>query len=702
MNYSDIEKFSSVLPLTLNVSNESKKGEYQQTVYAKQGDRESRYLEVTVKDGADTLELPSDAIVRIRCIKPDGTSVMNDGCIHDGKIYVEITGQMLAVVGEVHTDIGIYVGESILSTAEFIIDVAAAQYNEDQLTSSDEFSALDEALGIVGEIYSYQTEVTDIRTATDSAVYPTAGEAVRAQITQLKPQAANLWNAQNAIVGSFINATNGSLTANAAMCCSDNIQVYPGAEYSYPNTYVQGAFYDAEEKFISGFSCNHEYNQTYPTTPYHAVTAPANSRFVRLSTRLGNRYSFIFSPADMVMQVDGKHKLIASAVPKSRVIEENSDVIYDVKFTADNNSEMVKNGFSYADGYMNSSTSGALIRYAKYVTIDRSRISAIFKTTAASKIRFGYTVGSAYGTTGIDNGAFSVMVDTAAKTMTAYLWNGSSDTTLAQIGEPVSFGFEIANGAEHYIEIEKCTVNEVRVRLYNADCPGEVAEMTLKAQESSGNENLYTGYMRCWGGGTFQLLSGSVSLGRMTMVSTGNQYPRTMVIGDSFVEQAGRNPLCGYAQRIYEATRGNVFIDGRGGATAADTLKRIVVSLGCCHPRYVVLNVGTNDSAGSDTDAFIENLGALISIVEGTGAVPVLVTIPRRGDIDNLAFMRTANNWIKNSGYGYIDLAAVLSTGDSETQDSTKFIADKIHPNISGGEAIYRHIKAKLPEIIGR
>lgn len=549
----------------------------------------------------------------------------------------------------------------------------------------------------------YIDEVSDIRITFDGVTYSTAGEAVRAQVQQLRPQPSNLWDADTAIDGSYINSSNGKITANTAMTYGDYIPIFGGMVFSCQTTYVQGAFYDADKVYISGFACNYEYNQTYPTALHHTVTAPANARYVRLSTRIGNKYSFVFSPADMLMQVDGNREMAVSAVPKSRVIEEQSDVVYDVKFTAANPSNLNSNGFTYADGYMSSSTASALIRYAKYVTIDRSCISAIFKTDTASKIRFGYTVGSVYGTTGIADSAFSVKVDTAARTLTAYKWNGHDDSTLVQIGEPVSFDFEIANGADHYIEIEKRTVNEVRVRLYRADCPDEVAEMTLKAAESTSNENLYTGYMRCWGGGTLQLLSGSVSVKRMTMRSTGNQYPRTMVIGDSYVEHAGRNPLCGYAHRMYEATGGNVFLDGRGGATAADTLKRIVVSLNCCHPQYVVLNVGMNDSTAVSADTFKENLSSLISIVESKDAIPVLTTVPRRGSgTDNLAFMQAVNPWIKELGYRYIDLAAVLSTGDGETHNADKFISDGVHPNIAGGAACYRYIEANLPELIGK
>ena len=181
MKYSDIGELSSITKLSLNVSEESAQGACKQKVYAKQHDRTSRYLEVNIMSGDENVVLPIGAIPRIRCTKPDGTSVLNDGCIHNGKIYVEISAQMLAVPGVVGADIGIYKGESVLSTASFDIEITEMPFDEDNISSADEFSVLTEALNTVGNIYAFEAELEDVRKDTDGNIHETAGQAVRAQ-----------------------------------------------------------------------------------------------------------------------------------------------------------------------------------------------------------------------------------------------------------------------------------------------------------------------------------------------------------------------------------------------------------------------------------------------------------------------------------------------------------------------------------------
>ena len=67
-----------------------------------------------------------------------------------------------------------------------------------------------------------------------------------------------------------------------------------------------------------------------------------------------------------------------------------------------------------------------------------------------------------------------------------------------------------------------------------------------------------------------------------------------------------------------------------------------------------------NDSLSLTVATFKMNLLELIGRVEENGSIPVLVTIPRRYDTDNTAFITEANAWIKSLGYWYIDEYALL------------------------------------------
>ena len=49
------------------------------------------------------------------------------------------------------------------------------------------------------------------------------------------------------------------------------------------------------------------------------------------------------------------------------------------------------------------------------------------------------------------------------------------------------------------------------------------------------------------------------------------------------------------------------------------------------------------------------------------------------------------NDWIRSSGYVYLDIAEILSlNNDGVTIDETKLKSDKVHPTIESHELIYK------------
>ena len=140
--FEDIGDLSYIKRITLDTS----RGNSLRIVEAKQGDIKSRYLEIAITQNDTPLTVADSVTPRIRGTKPDGKSFLVDGDVHNGLVYIEFTKQMLAAVGRVRCDVGLYSGESLLSTVTFYVDVAAKPYDENKVESSDEFSALDDAL----------------------------------------------------------------------------------------------------------------------------------------------------------------------------------------------------------------------------------------------------------------------------------------------------------------------------------------------------------------------------------------------------------------------------------------------------------------------------------------------------------------------------------------------------------------------------
>lgn len=138
------------------------------TVFAKQRDKRSRFIEITPLNSGQSYELGEGITARLHLTKPDKHTVLNDAAIAGGKITVELTEQALAVAGTAVAEIGLYKGEALLSSQTFYIDIERAAYDPAAPESSDEYNALVDALGKVDKaVEDAATSASKI--ATDAA-----------------------------------------------------------------------------------------------------------------------------------------------------------------------------------------------------------------------------------------------------------------------------------------------------------------------------------------------------------------------------------------------------------------------------------------------------------------------------------------------------------------------------------------------------
>lgn len=115
-------------------------------VWAKQGDQETRFVEITPLDNDQAYTLEAGITARFQATKPDGTTIFDNCTISAGKIIAELTAQTLAVYGIVRAEIGLYKGTELLSSAVFYIEVDELAYDPNAPASSPEYNALVEAL----------------------------------------------------------------------------------------------------------------------------------------------------------------------------------------------------------------------------------------------------------------------------------------------------------------------------------------------------------------------------------------------------------------------------------------------------------------------------------------------------------------------------------------------------------------------------
>lgn len=139
------------------------------TVNAKQYDHKLRGILATVSENGVPVVLDSSKVsAYVRCKKPDNTVVF-DKCEIDsnGKVYIELTNQILACVGRVALDIIIVKsitpttyqkimssGVDVITTMTMYLNIIENIFPDEYIESQDEFSALKYALARAE--YNYQ------------------------------------------------------------------------------------------------------------------------------------------------------------------------------------------------------------------------------------------------------------------------------------------------------------------------------------------------------------------------------------------------------------------------------------------------------------------------------------------------------------------------------------------------------------------
>lgn len=120
------------------------------TVFAKQGDAETRYIEISLLNKGQKYSLEAGITARLHITKPDGKIVLSDAAITSATtIRAELSKQALAAPGIAVAEIGLYKGSALLSSQLFYIRIEKRAYSDDAMESTDEYKCLIDALAKV-------------------------------------------------------------------------------------------------------------------------------------------------------------------------------------------------------------------------------------------------------------------------------------------------------------------------------------------------------------------------------------------------------------------------------------------------------------------------------------------------------------------------------------------------------------------------
>lgn len=135
------EEMKLITDITLELTGETKRFEVQ----AKQGDKGTRFVRVSLTNNGAEFEMPSGVTVIANIQKPDRKFCFNECTLEENKVLVPLTNQALAVAGTAECDIEIRDGGGnlILSSQAFTIEIEKSMRDESAIESSNEFTALE-------------------------------------------------------------------------------------------------------------------------------------------------------------------------------------------------------------------------------------------------------------------------------------------------------------------------------------------------------------------------------------------------------------------------------------------------------------------------------------------------------------------------------------------------------------------------------
>lgn len=172
-------------------------------------------------------------------------------------------------------------------------------------------------------------------------------------------------------------------------------------------------------------------------------------------------------------------------------------------------------------------------------------------------------------------------------------------------------------------------------------------------------------------------------------------YRDTWIFGDSYF---------GYSESrwmFYLLTKDkptNLMVDGFGGETSVNSIKSFKTLLKIGTPKTVVWCLGMNDgSDGAEPSAnWMNTINELLDVCNKSGIKLVLATIPSVPSINH----EKKNEWVRNSGYQYIDFASAVGASASGVWYDGMLSSDNVHPSVTGALTLYYQAITDCPLLL--
>lgn len=271
-------------------------------------------------------------------------------------------------------------------------------------------------------------------------------------------------------------------------------------------------------------------------------------------------------------------------------------------------------------------------------------------------------------------------------------FNKCADGVAPTIHQKKAISFPIVSGHEYVVEMIKRDSKYAILRITDA--------LSLESDEISCSEFIVG---RGWGSRKYTYTGNDNDIIDVKSYILQNKRTKLLIVGDSYIEgsslpEFGEDRNNRYAMLLKNALGGDCFINGRGGAASADMLGWFNTYLPeVCQPEYTIVSCGGNDG---NYENWLARYQAIIAKIEEMGSKPILTTVAAIGVGACKDIFGLMNEWIRNSGYDYIDVNLVTSLVYGMTElNPDYFFPDNVHPNTIGHEIIFKRALLDVPYI---
>lgn len=172
----------------------------------------ARRIYVSFADGTVPYVLSPDISARLCAVKPSGLQIFNTMTVEDGTAYYDVTAATLAESGTVECQVRLYDAENrLMSSPRFMLEVSESLLDEQPVESTDEYTALTEALGgVSGAVSACESAAAEAGEVIAAAQEATEAADDAAAAATLSKEAADT-------AAAYANSAAGNATAAVAV-----------------------------------------------------------------------------------------------------------------------------------------------------------------------------------------------------------------------------------------------------------------------------------------------------------------------------------------------------------------------------------------------------------------------------------------------------------------------------------------------------